>query len=182
MLYTTLNKIKACSPCEDGWRKLLNHLGKTEADDEALSFITILESNGIEDAMWSLRTCEDERAVRLFACDCAESVLHFFEKEYPNDNRPRKAIEVARKYADGDATLQELDEACVAACAASRCAEDAEWYAVRDAAWYAARAAAWSAERDAGDAAYAAYAVAGYAWGAEDKREKQTELFKKYFG
>jgi len=29
MLYTTLNKIRACSPCTEGWSKLLVRLGKT---------------------------------------------------------------------------------------------------------------------------------------------------------
>jgi len=28
---TTLERIRAASPCEDGWRKLLAHLGKTKA-------------------------------------------------------------------------------------------------------------------------------------------------------
>lgn len=31
---TTLNRIRAHSPCRKGWAKLLRHLGKTEADDE----------------------------------------------------------------------------------------------------------------------------------------------------
>jgi len=43
----------------------------------------------------------DECAARLFAADCAEHVLPIFEKEHPNDDRPRKAIEAARKYANG---------------------------------------------------------------------------------
>jgi hypothetical protein len=34
---------------------------------------------------------------RLFAADCAEHVLHFYEDKYPDDNRPRKAIEAARR-------------------------------------------------------------------------------------
>ena len=33
---TTLNAIRAHSPCRDRWEKLLRHLGKTEADDEPL--------------------------------------------------------------------------------------------------------------------------------------------------
>lgn len=50
-MHTTPNKIRAHSPCESGWKKLLSHLGKTTADDEPLPFLTILESNGFEDAM-----------------------------------------------------------------------------------------------------------------------------------
>ena len=39
---TTLNKIRAHSPCRDGWEKLLRHLGKSAADDEPLLIETIL--------------------------------------------------------------------------------------------------------------------------------------------
>jgi len=41
-------------------------------------------------------TAWDERAARLFACDCAEHVLEHFEKCYPGDDRPREAIKVER--------------------------------------------------------------------------------------
>ena len=36
----------------------------------------------------------------LAACACAETVLPIFEKKYPDDKRPRKAIETARLSAD----------------------------------------------------------------------------------
>ena len=78
----------------------------------------------------------NEKTARLFACDCAEHVLHIFEKQYPNDKRPRIAIEVARKYANGLASDKELNTA-------------------RAAAWDAARAAAWDAAWDARDPAEA---------------------------
>ena len=38
MITTTLNKIREHEPCADGWKKLLTHLNKTEADDEPLPF------------------------------------------------------------------------------------------------------------------------------------------------
>ena len=41
---TTLNQIRDESPCTSGWKKLLTHLGKTQADDEAISILTILDS------------------------------------------------------------------------------------------------------------------------------------------
>lgn len=34
-----------------------------------------------------------------FAADCAGRVLHFYENKYPEDRRPREAIEAARKVA-----------------------------------------------------------------------------------
>ena len=60
------------------------------------------------------------REVRLFAADCAERVLPIFEAERPEDDRPRKAIVMARRYADGEATAEELAAAWVTAGAAER--------------------------------------------------------------
>ena len=42
-----------------------------------------------------------DRELRLFAADCAERVLLIFERERPNDDRPRKAIQAARDFANG---------------------------------------------------------------------------------
>ena len=144
MITTTLNKIRAHSPCENGWTDLLKHLGKTKADDEVLKFSTIADSNGIDDAVWCLRSIcpEHDKEVRLFAADCAEAVLHVFESERPDDDRPRKAIEAARAYANGEISEGEL--------AAAR---DAAWDA-RDAAWAAAWDAGWAVRAAAGDAAW----------------------------
>jgi hypothetical protein len=94
-----------------------------------------------------------DRELRLFACDCAERVLHIYERDDPS-KAPRQAIEVARRFANGKATKKELDAARAAAWAAARAAawdaaraaaRDAAW----DAAWDAARAAARAATRDA---------------------------------
>jgi len=49
---TTLNEIREHSPCKEGWEKLLAHLGKTKADAEPLHLLTVLESNGLDDALW----------------------------------------------------------------------------------------------------------------------------------
>lgn len=87
-------------------------------------------------------TTWNKRTARLFACDCAEHVLHLFEARYPDDARPRQAIEVARRHANGKATDADLAAAEVAAGAA---AQDAAWVAAEAAAGVAARATAWAA-------------------------------------
>jgi hypothetical protein len=43
----------------------------------------------------------DPRIGRLFNCDKAASILHFYTEERPEDTLPAKALAVARKYADG---------------------------------------------------------------------------------
>jgi len=52
--------------------------------------------------IWALQQLElfDERTARIFAVACAEHTLHFFEDKYPEDNRPRQAIEFARTLID----------------------------------------------------------------------------------
>jgi hypothetical protein len=92
----------------------------------------------------------NDRTLRLFACDCAERVLPTFECKYPDDKRPRLAIETARRYANGAATLDELAAASAAASAAAWAAASA---AASAAAWAAASAAAWAAARDVAFAA-----------------------------
>ena len=80
----------------------------------------------------------NERTSRLFAADCAERVLPLFEAVYPDDDRPRLAIQATRDYANGL-----IDAAAWAA------AWDAARAAARDAAWDAAGAAEreWQAAR-----------------------------------
>jgi len=43
----------------------------------------------------------NDKTLRLYAADCAERVLGLYEKQYPNDDRPRKAIQAARDFANG---------------------------------------------------------------------------------
>ena len=122
----------------------------------------------------------DDRVARLFACDCAERVLPIYEKDYPKDKRPRQAIEVARRYAEGKASDSEL---AAARAAAWDEAWTAAWDAARTAAWDAAWDAAWAAARDAaGDAAWAAaWDAAGDAAG--DKEHKwQVKRLMWYLG
>ena len=191
--YTTLSILREHQPCTDGWKKLIKTLGPKFNKNKRISFQTILDSNGLDDALWALRGVVKEqekdrdRLARLFACECAEAVLHIYEKQNPGDDRPRAAVRVARAFAEGKATSDELAAAWAAARAAARdaaraAAWDAAWDAARaaawDAAWDAARAAAWAAARAAArdaarDAAWAAAWDA--AWAA------QTKIFKKYF-
>jgi hypothetical protein len=100
----------------------------------------------------------NERTARLFAADCAERVLPIYEKAHPGDDRPRMAIETARRYARGEATRGELVAARAAALAA---AWDAARAAARDAALAAALATAWDAARAA---ALAAARAAEHKW------------------
>ena len=115
---TTLNAIRAHDPCAEGWKKLLAYLGKTKADDEQLSLLTILDSNGIDDALWALRAVEGhDREKLLYAVWCVRHVEHLL-----TDQRSLDALEVAERFARGPASREEL----AAARAAARAAQVAE--------------------------------------------------------
>jgi hypothetical protein len=197
---TTLADIRAADPCSDGFAKIRDHLGVSPADakenHEPFPVALLLETNDLGDALWVLdNVIGNKRLCRLFAADCAESVLPIFERHRPDDDRPRHAISVGRdpnstdaaRAAAGDAARAAAgDAAWAASCAAeaaaraagaaaraaaeaaARAAGAAAWVAARAAAWVAARDAAWDAARDAAwDAARAAAGdAADAAWDA----------------
>ena len=79
---------------------------------------------------------QDQRLMATWAADCAERVLPFFEKAYPNDDRPRKAIQTCRTWVrTGVFKMAEIRGASLAAHAAARAAKE------NNAACFAARAA-----------------------------------------
>jgi hypothetical protein len=97
---------------------------------------------------------EDQRSLALWAADCAERVLPYFEEKYPADDRPRNAIEAGRAWVHGEIAMSQARAAAVAAHAAARDADEG-----------AARAAARAAGHAAATAHMAAHArhAAAYA-------------------
>lgn len=202
-LTTTLNELKKHNPCLDGWETLVAYLGADYAPDTEINLLTILESNGVQDCLWTLRaTLQNikETAVRL-TIEFASGVLHVFEEKYPDDKSPRQAIEAARAWLENP-TEENKRKASAAAGAAAEAADAADADAA-DAAYSAAEAAAhaiyaaYSAANDAANAAaycasaasaanaavyaadaavYAADAAAGAARAAV--RGKQKEIIK----
>jgi hypothetical protein len=159
---TTLAKIKAAGPCQDRWRYALhNPAVKKIRADTPITVRQIVETVGLNDALWCLRAMpgHDDKW-RLFAVSCARRVQHLM-----TDPRSVAALDVAERYALGQATDEEL---AAARAAASDGSSDAAWaasnaaWAASDAAWaaIAAARAASDAARAASDAAWAARAAA----------------------
>ena len=92
------------------------------------TILDILQDDRIpsEDKIWAAtrENILDDRTLRIFACKCVREVWHLL-----TDERSRNAVDVAERYAEGEATDEELSAAI-------------------DAAWSAASAAASAAARD----------------------------------
>lgn len=112
-------------------------------------FITIRRGGSLTD--------EQHHLLALWAATCAEHVLHFFEDERPDDNRPRYAIEQARAWVRGEVKMMESRDSAGHAQAAARDLKGAARYA----AYAAGQAAAVPhvAAHELGAAAYAIKAV-----------------------
>jgi len=62
-------------------------------------FITLRRGGSLQDT--------DHYLLALWAADCAEHVLHFFEETQPNDDRPRQAIALVRAWTRGEITMSQ---------------------------------------------------------------------------
>ena len=153
----TIDDIRKLCPCYDPCLYLPEDWTGTALD------ILKFDEAPAEDRLWVvLRTgWIDDKTLRLFAVWCAREALKLVDEPDP---RSVDACDVAERYANGDATDDELAAAEDAAWAAAKAAAKAAYasvaaakaaakavasYAARDAAWYAAcaaaRAAAWAA-------------------------------------
>ncbi len=93
----------------------------------------------------------------LWAADCAQHVLHFFEQVQPDDDRPRRAIEQIHAWVSGEISMTEARAAGGHAMGAARALKGP----AREAAYAAGQAAAVAhvAAHELGAAAYAIRAV-----------------------
>lgn len=57
MLHTTFKLAHQAGACTEGYRKLAKHLGGVNGygDDKPIPLSVIVESNGLNDALWALR-------------------------------------------------------------------------------------------------------------------------------
>ena len=128
-------------------------------------FITLRRGGTLQDS--------DHHLLALWAANCAEHVLPFFEDEQPHDDRPRRAIELARAWTRGEIRMTEARTAAGFANAAARELGGA----ARHAAYAAGQAAAVAhvAAHELGAAAYAIKAVRAAAPNGEGESAGRRE-------
>ena len=143
----TIDDIRGFGPCYDPSRYLAEDWTGTALD------VLDVKDCPAADRIWVSLGTMPEKDRRLAACR--------FVRHTPigdgrtvwdllPDDRSRKAVEVAERFADGEATERELDAASAAAWdAASAAAWAAAWAEDRHAAWAEDRHAAWDAAWDA---------------------------------
>ncbi len=114
-LTTTFQKLHAAGACKDSYRHLAKALGGITkyGRTKPINLLQILEHNGAADFFWTVGQLDekDSPIFRLMGASFAESVLGNFESLYPNDSRPRDTIAVIRRFARGEATMDELSAA-----------------------------------------------------------------------
>jgi len=108
MVYTTLNKIHTLGSRQVEWEKLLQALNKSHPDDEKISLVQLLKISGLH---FTLGCCqlipEFDKHWRLYAVWCARQVVWSRQ----NNKEHLFAIAVAERFANGQATQAEFEEA-----------------------------------------------------------------------
>jgi len=77
-------------------------------------------------AISELASKSNHKTLAIWAADCAERVLLYFEEAYPGDNRLENAIEANRAWVHGELAMTEARKAAFAAHDAAREAQGVE--------------------------------------------------------
>ena len=173
MITVTLEQLRTKDACFDIYNKVVRMLQNKPytADDgnitsyihfnhtDEISLAAICRNNGVDDALWATRCLDSThvRDLRLFAVWCVRMIQHLL-----TDERSIRVIDVAERFANGDATEEELELARVGAWDA---------YAASNTAHSVAQSVAQSVAHSA--AYFAARAI------VDTKRLEQTEMLIK---
>jgi hypothetical protein len=124
----------------------------------------------------------NQQTAALWAAVCSDHVIHYFEKEYSEDDRPRRAIAAARLWARGRISVDEARKAAFASDNAARVAKNEAAVAAARAAGQTA-ATAYKFDHAIHASTYAAkcvfYAAVGEPEAVENERAWQYERLRE---
>jgi len=149
----------ACKESIEAWHK--------ETDHGTLATLNRLVVKNPKWGNWLICRLMNKKQAVQYAIFAAEQVIDIYERKYPNDKRPRNAIEAAKAYLKNPSKKTKAYAAD-----AGYAATYAAGYGAGYAATYAAAAATYAADYAAGYDA----ADAGYAAGAERRKMKAKIL------
>jgi len=124
----------------------------------------------------------DHKTLGIWAAGCAERVLPYFEEKYPQDYRPRKAIETLRTWIQtGEFKMKDIRESSLAAHTAAREVKEGD-YIARSAARAAGQAVATAhvPTHAVGAAVYAATAIRDATGSVNEKVNKERDWQYKH--
>ncbi len=139
----TIKKLKSFDPCSDGFEWFVE-----KKIDNLRDFISLCKKDAHLDwANWLIVRLMNKKQRVMYSVYSARSVLENFEKKYPDDDRPRKAIEAAEAYIKNPCADSAYSAASSAADSAANSAADSADSAARSAysATYSATYSAYSA-------------------------------------
>jgi hypothetical protein len=151
--YTNLNLALLLNPIHAGYDpfRIFSAEGEVIVSDyDKVGTFDLTLTKELDIPEWYCDSDTKHRVQIVFAILCAETVVHVYENNFPEDDRPRKAIETAKEYLNNpseDATeaARAAVNAAYAAAGATEATEAAEAaraaYAAAEAAYAAARAA-----------------------------------------
>jgi hypothetical protein len=184
--YKSLNLALLVNPIHASFKdpKIFEAIGEIVVEDPlkvGCFKLKIVEK--LQQPSWYKDTKTKRKVQLQFAILCAKEVLPMFEKRYPNDLRPRKAIEVAEKVLKSNfkdkSDAAHAADAAYAAYAAAHAADAAHAaHAAADAARAAADAAVYATAAAAAAADAAAHAAAVAAVDAAVDANKNIDFNK----
>jgi len=153
----TIEWLKSKDACHDG----LDWFVEQGKEVEPISLLNLLiKENQLDWANWLIVRVMDYKQYVSYAVFAAEQVIENYEKQFPDDKRPREAIEAAKKCIENPNDENKKE--------AARAANSASYSAARAAGWAAdwAARAAYSAA-NAARAARSARAARAAGWAAD---------------
>jgi len=147
----TLKFLKNKEACQDGIDWVVENKLIGLKDSEMIK--DLMKADKLDWANWLIVRCMNYKQYVSYAVYAAESVLDIYEKKYPNDKRPREAIEAAKLCIKNPSKKNKV---------AASAAYSASAYSAYSAAYSASSAssAAFSASSSASSAAFSASSAA----------------------
>ena len=120
--------LKKHNACKDGYEWTLK-----QENRELEPFLdALVKDDHWNWANWVIVRCMNKKQNVQYAIFAAEQVIHIYEKKYPDDKRPRQAIDAAKAYVENPCAKTKAADAAYAAYAAANAAYAAAYAAARN--------------------------------------------------